>query len=271
MATFYYRDGLPVHPVGKWFQAEDLTSILDATRVVTMAYYFGKTNFRTFLKQLINEVERNRYRGFIKIDVYFDEVYCLSWVYRKLQFYLVGVVVNGKLYELGDTETGPDNRWLRKAMIIGYKETYGSLFSSKGLSGVEVSYAKMIESVYLVTQNPNDVEKWRPSFGLFTVVFSEGSRFIPIGDMFSKVMVPGGGVIKLGGHKESWPTFFIINWGDICKRARKGVHEIPFTMPTMTLEVARMCRKNAAFAKAVLGLLTYHQEEEKDRIIELAT
>ncbi|GKD31153.1 hypothetical protein Tco_1241931, partial [Tanacetum coccineum] len=78
------------------------------------------------------------------------------------------------------------------------------------------------------------------------------SRFIPIGDMFSKVMVPGGGVIKLGGHKESWPTFFIINWGDICKRARNEVHEIPSTMPTMTLEVARMCRKNAAFAKAVL-------------------
>ncbi|GJS35390.1 hypothetical protein Tco_0533772 [Tanacetum coccineum] len=111
-----------------------------------------------------------------------------------------------------------------------------------GLSGVQINYEKLIEAVFNVPNNPTNVEVWRESFGLFAVVFSEGARFIWIGDFLSDTIIPRG------------PS-------DICECAQKE-SEKPITTPPKTLIGARKCKKIPALAKIVLGLHTYLEEEE---------
>ncbi|GJT38839.1 hypothetical protein Tco_0938704 [Tanacetum coccineum] len=58
--------------------------------------------------------------------------------------------VNVILYEWGDRETGEVNRWLNNATITGYNEKFKNLFVRTRLSGVQISYEKLIEAVFNV-------------------------------------------------------------------------------------------------------------------------
>ncbi|GJU18750.1 hypothetical protein Tco_1146716 [Tanacetum coccineum] len=113
--------------------ALNLTNINDKNLVVTIDYILDETVLADFMSRFIPEVESNRELGFVSLRVrHLDDMF--SWVFRKLDVYLIAAIVGGVVHELGDRyySNTRKNRWLESTELTGYTESYRDLFVQDG-------------------------------------------------------------------------------------------------------------------------------------------
>nr|GEY14444.1 urease isoform X2 [Tanacetum cinerariifolium] len=180
LRTFYLHQQIQ-HDRG----AADLTRLNVTRRIKQLKYIFGATKWWEFIKDSVNEAGISRYRGFIEVKVTYWDGKCFSWFYRKFDSYLVAVHDGRQLYELGISR---DNRWLFRAILMGYKESYSRLLNKKRIVATVLSFKLFEDAARQVTDNVGKPHKWKNSFGIFVFTVSEPGRFHWIAKAVMEIM-----------------------------------------------------------------------------------
>ncbi|GKC84156.1 mRNA-capping enzyme-like protein isoform X2 [Tanacetum coccineum] len=172
--------------------ALNLTNINDKNLVVTIDYILDETVWTDFMSRFIPEVESNRELGFVSLRVrHLDDMF--SWVFRKLDVYLIAAIVGGVVHELGDRyySNTRKNRWLESTELTGYTESYRDLLGDQKIVGTKLSEKAFKEAALEVFQNRTDSSKWRRSFGITALMISEAARFVPFKDALAENFANG--------------------------------------------------------------------------------
>ncbi|GJT85810.1 urease isoform X2 [Tanacetum coccineum] len=245
------------------YAAPQLTKIApDDNHVKRMDYIFGETDFEVFMQDFVGNVNIDRLTGLIRVFLHLENTE-FSWIFRKLDVYLIGVHDGYDLYELGNQGYCPvrkrKNRWLENACLTNYKETYSDLLDEGSIVGTTLSAKAFKDAALAVIQNRGEPSKWRHSFGITALIVSESARFVPFKDVLVKKFKDDTDMFlaEEGEGEYDWAAYVPNHWKDFSMCARKFIYRGPVLYAPDTMFGAVECLVNPTAASDFLSIKRY--------------